>query len=90
MATDKTPKDDALAAMGKATELIPVHAKKLEVSKGDGLGTLTDVDEGRRRLDAFSTPVDDPLSAEALARIKARAWEAPADYRFDRDEANES
>ena len=27
--------------------------------------------------------------AEALARMKARAWEAPADYRFDRDEANE-
>ena len=26
---------------------------------------------------------------EALARMKARAWEAPADYRFDRDEANE-
>jgi antitoxin MazE len=27
--------------------------------------------------------------AEALARMKARAWKAPADYRFDRDEANE-
>jgi hypothetical protein len=27
--------------------------------------------------------------AEALARMKARAWEAPADYRFDRDEGNE-
>jgi antitoxin MazE len=27
--------------------------------------------------------------AKALARMKARAWEAPADYRFDRDEANE-
>ena len=26
---------------------------------------------------------------EALDRMKARAWEAPADYRFDRDEANE-
>ena len=27
--------------------------------------------------------------AEALARMKARAWKAPANYRFDRDEANE-
>ncbi len=27
--------------------------------------------------------------AEALARMAARAWPAPADYKFDRDEANE-
>jgi antitoxin MazE len=27
--------------------------------------------------------------ADALARMKARAWTLPADYKFDRDEANE-
>ncbi|PPQ27824.1 AbrB family transcriptional regulator [Rhodoblastus sphagnicola] len=27
--------------------------------------------------------------AEALARMKARAWETPANYHFDRDEANQ-
>jgi len=26
--------------------------------------------------------------AEALARMAARAWTKPPDYRFDRDEAN--
>jgi antitoxin MazE len=27
--------------------------------------------------------------AEALRRMETRGWEAPADYKFDRDEANE-
>jgi len=27
--------------------------------------------------------------AEALARMAARGWSAPSDYRFNRDEANE-
>ncbi len=27
--------------------------------------------------------------AEALRRMQARGWEAPSDYKFDRDEANE-
>lgn len=43
------------------------------------------VDAGKDRLGVEK--ID--RRAEALHRLQARGWEAPADYKFDRDEANE-
>jgi hypothetical protein len=37
--------------------LAPVRVAKVEVSKGEGLGPLVDVEEGRRRLDAMAIPM---------------------------------
>lgn len=69
--------EDAVAnlAAGTPTELAPVRvAKPVEMSKGEGLGALVDVDEGRRRLAAvaiatrledWAGPVAGPRDIEA-------------------------
>jgi antitoxin MazE len=46
---------------------------------------LTVVDASRERLAIEK----DERRERALKNIRARSWTLPADYRFDRDEANE-
>jgi hypothetical protein len=44
------------SAAGPPVERAAVRVAKVEVSQGEGLGRLIDVDEGRRRLDALAIP----------------------------------
>ena len=44
---------------------------------------IVEVVKGRLELEKIDS------RAKALARMIGRGWEAPADYKFDRDEAND-
>ncbi|WP_296710896.1 antitoxin VbhA family protein [Rhodoblastus sp.] len=68
-------------------ELIPVHANKVEFSKGEGLGVLVDVEEGRRRLHAIAIPrgaaAEPHMSAEEQARRRHAVEQANAHNRIE-------
>jgi antitoxin MazE len=53
-----------------------------------GLAEGDDIDVVEAAKDRIAVRKAD-RRVEALERMAARAWSAPADYKFDRDEANE-
>jgi hypothetical protein len=70
------------AILARAESWSEAFAPRSDLPAADSVPVFARGSIGRRVIEL------DPR-AEALARMKARAWEAPAGYRFDRDEANE-
>jgi antitoxin MazE len=64
-----------------AVELPKALVEEMGLVEGDELDIVEAVDR------TFVRKVD--RRADALENMRRRAWSAPADYKFDRDEANE-